>query len=177
MTVHKKKIVAFVVMAALVGSALVVCSARSTTEEPEKSSPDNWNSQFANNANLFEGSGSTLTWGSFLKTMLAVLLVAVLGVAAIYISKKLGAKINNLPGKKIRIIETAHLGPRKAVHLLRIGNQQLLIGSTNESITMLADVTEAPKGDGGRLGPPQALSDTDLSGQHRVPVFENIDGR
>ena len=46
-------------------------------------------------------------------------------------------------GKKIRIIETVHLGPRRAVHLLEAGNKQLRIGSTTESITRLADVTDA----------------------------------
>jgi flagellar biogenesis protein FliO len=48
-----------------------------------------------------------------------------------------------LPGKQIHVLETTHLGPRKAVHLVKIGEQQLLIGSTNESITTLADVTGA----------------------------------
>jgi flagellar biosynthetic protein FliO len=170
MTTHKKKIVAFLVMAALVSSALVVCSARPTTEESEKPSADNWSSQFANNRNLSEQSGANFAW-EFLKTMLAVLLVVVLGVAAIYISKKLGAKISNLPGKEIRITETVHLGPRKAVHLLRIGNRQLLIGSTNESITMLAEVTSAAKGDEGHLRPPQASADTDLSRQQGAGIF------
>ncbi|NIR11629.1 MAG: hypothetical protein GTN82_39950, partial [Candidatus Aminicenantes bacterium] len=72
-----------------------------------------------------------------------VVLVAVLGVAAVYASKKLLPKITNLPGKEIHIAETVHLGPRKTVHLLRIGKQWLLIGSTNENITKLADVTDA----------------------------------
>jgi len=72
-----------------------------------------------------------------------VLLVVVLGTAAIYILKKFGARITNLPGKKVRIIETVHLGPRRAVHLLKAGNRELLIGSTTESITKLADVTDA----------------------------------
>ena len=75
--------------------------------------------------------------------MLSVLLVAVLGAAAIYASRKLLPRITNLPGKKIRIVETVHLGPRKALHLVEIGDQRLLIGSTNESITKLADVTAA----------------------------------
>jgi len=55
---------------------------------------------------------------------------------------KFGARITNLPGRQIRIIETLRLGPRKAVHLLKIGNQRLLISSTGESITKLADLTD-----------------------------------
>ncbi|NQT03593.1 MAG: flagellar biosynthetic protein FliO, partial [Planctomycetes bacterium] len=47
----------------------------------------------------------------------------------------------NLSGKEIRIAETVHLGPRKAVHLLEVGGRRFLIGSTNENITRLADLT------------------------------------
>lgn len=77
----------------------------------------------------------------FFKMLASVMLVVVLGAVAIYASKRVMGKITNMPGKKIKIIETAHLGPRKAVHLLRIGDRCLLIGSTNDNITRLADLT------------------------------------
>ena len=77
----------------------------------------------------------------FFKMMVSVLLVVGLGAAAIYASKRLLPKITARSGKKIKVIETVYIGPRKAVHLLKINNQCLLIGSTNETITKLADVT------------------------------------
>ncbi len=77
----------------------------------------------------------------FFKMMLSVLLVVGLGAAAIYASRKLVGRITNLPGKRIKVVETAYLGPRKAVHLLRIGDRWILIGSTNENITKLAELT------------------------------------
>ncbi len=61
----------------------------------------------------------------------------------VYVSKKLLPKISNLPGKQIRVIETHHLGPRKSIHLIAAGSRRLLIGSTSETITMLADVTDS----------------------------------
>ena len=79
----------------------------------------------------------------FYRTMLAVILVLILGILAIYITKKLLPKITDLPGKEIRIIETVHLGPRKSVHLIKIDNHKLLIGSTNENISKLADITDS----------------------------------
>ena len=79
----------------------------------------------------------------FFKMMFTVLLVLALGAATIYISKKFLPRFANLPGKKIRVIETVHLGPRKAVHLIKIADRQLLIASTTENITKLADVSEA----------------------------------
>jgi len=50
-------------------------------------------------------------------------------------------RITNPPGKRIKVVETAYLGPRKAVHLLRIGDRWILVGSTNENITKLAELT------------------------------------
>lgn len=119
-------------------------SAQSDIVGPAKALFDNSGSIVANDPNLpVEPVDSLGTRELFFKMLLAVLLVVVLGVAIIYISKKFLPSITNLSGKKVRIVETVHLGPRKTVHLLRVGNQQLLIGSTSDSITMLADVTNA----------------------------------
>jgi len=150
---YKKKIVAFLVIVAL-GGALVVCSSQSADGRLEsENSKFKSGSLFANDSNFPVGpADSPSSTELFFKMMLSVLLVVVLGVAAIYISKKFGARITNLSGKDIRILETVHLGPRKTVHLLKIGNRRLLIGSTAESITKLADVTGA-------------LSEMDLSAQ------------
>lgn len=79
----------------------------------------------------------------FFKMIFAILLVIALGIAIIYISKRFLPKITNSPNKAIQVVQTTYLGTRRAVHLIKIGNQWLLIGSTNDSITMLADVTTA----------------------------------
>jgi flagellar biosynthetic protein FliO len=79
----------------------------------------------------------------FYKMLLSVALVIALGIAVIYVSKKVLPRFSNLPGKQIRIIETVHIAPRKGLHLVQVGIRRLLIASTNEQITMLADVTES----------------------------------
>ena len=176
----------FLVAVALVSGGFVAVSVQSATEGP-KSQAD---SVFANDPTgqirnlrpeLRSRDSSPQGRELFFKMMLSVLLVIVLGVAAIYASRKLLPRITNLPGKQIRILETAHLGPRKAVHLIEIGpldarcpildtrrdlsdppprlasedagagdsqesriknqrSRMLLIGSTNEGITMLAEL-------------------------------------
>jgi flagellar biosynthetic protein FliO len=78
----------------------------------------------------------------FYRTMLAVLIVIVLGISAIYVTKKILPKIANTSGKEIHIVETVHLGPRKSVHLIEIGNHRFLIGSTSENISKLADLSQ-----------------------------------
>jgi flagellar biogenesis protein FliO len=61
----------------------------------------------------------------------------------VYVSKKLLPRFTNLPGRQIRVLETTHLSPRKGLHLVEVGSHRLLIASTNEKITMLADVTDS----------------------------------
>lgn len=78
----------------------------------------------------------------FYRTMVAIVFVIVLGAAAIYVSRRLLPRITRLPGKEIRVVETVYLGPRKALHLLQIGRRRFLIGSTSESVTKLADLSE-----------------------------------
>ena len=145
MTGYKKKRVTFLVMALIVGAILIACLDQSTADEQKiTDSKSKTDFLFAGDPNFTAGANNGLgNQELFFKTMLMVVLVAVLGVAAVYASRKLLPKITNLPGKEIHIAETVHLGPRKTVHLLRIGSQWLLIGSTNENITKLADVTDA----------------------------------
>ena len=162
---YRKKIVVFLITVALGSGVLLVCSARSATDGTELVSAEaeaaaglenskpkgslltgesKSNSLFENNPNFSTKTGDKPGIRElFFKMMFSVLLLVVLGVAAIYVSKRFLPKITKLPGKEIRIAETVHLGPRKAVHLLEIGNRRLLIGSTNENITRLADLTSA----------------------------------
>ena len=133
---------------ALGGGAFLSVSAKSGATRPEsEDSKFKTGTLFANDPNFSASmTDSPGTREFFFKITLSILLVVALGAAAIYVSRKVLPKITNLPGKQIHILETAHLGPRKAVHLVKIGDQRLLIGSTNESITRLADVTDTLTG-------------------------------
>jgi flagellar biogenesis protein FliO len=82
--------------------------------------------------------------GSLLAQMLAsVMVILVIGGIAVVVVKRLLPRIGVRGGKRISVRETIYLGPKKTVHLLQVGRRQLLVGSTKEQITMLADVTEA----------------------------------
>lgn len=142
MGLSKKKIGMFLVAVALSSIAVVVCAAESTANNAEKPLFGELYSVSGNEPNFGIGSaGDGNTGGLFFKMMIMVLLVVVFGAAAIYLSKKLLPKFSRLSGKRIQVCETVHLGPRKAIHLIKIDEQTLLIGSTNENITKLADVT------------------------------------
>lgn len=143
MGLFKKLIVVFLLAITLPGSATFVCSAQSGADKNTKSLFDDSGSLYGNEPNLAGGFGNNISTGDwFFRMILMVLLVVVLGAAAIYLSRKLLPRLTQLSGKRIRVVETVHLGPRKTVYLLKIGSQQLLIGSTNENITKLADITD-----------------------------------
>jgi len=151
----KKKIFVFLITVVLGGGVLVVCSAGSATDEteseksqldaskPKSAIESNKNSSlFANDPHFFGRSDYNPGRGELsVRAVFAVLLVLVLIVAVVYVSRKLLPKITNLPGKEIRIIETSHLGPRRTIHVIEVGGRRLLIGSTNENITKLADLS------------------------------------
>jgi len=149
----RKKIFLLLMMVAFGAGVLVICSAQPASNgmESGESQPDPNQPQtaagstnsplFANDPNFFRDSDFKPDGAGFsIRAVLALLFVLALLIAAIYVSKKLLPKITNLPGKEIRIVETVHLGPRKAVHLLEIDNRRFLIGSTNENVTKLADL-------------------------------------
>jgi len=147
-----RKTMVLLAAAAWLSGAFVLCPARSAENEPEAAQPDSSQSPFGTDAKTdslfardpnFAGKSSYDLGRQefFVRTMLAVVFVIVLGAAAIYVSRKLLPKIAARPGREIRIVETVHLGPRKAVHLIEVGKRRFLIGSTNENVRKLAEVT------------------------------------
>jgi flagellar biosynthetic protein FliO len=148
----RKKNVVCIIAVILGCGVILICSGQSAADAEKRASDRSGteleNSQSKSNS-LFENDPNFLkktnngpgTRELFFKFMVSVLLIIALGAAGIYVSKRFLPKITNLSGKEIRIAETVHLGPRKAVHLLEIGERRFLIGSTNENITRLADLT------------------------------------
>lgn len=134
MRLSRKRIVVLLLAVAFCSGAASLCAAAGGSGGGSGSLFD---------PNDLAGSGDGGGGDFFLRMMLMIFLVIVLGVAAIYLSRKVLPRFTQLSGKRVRVVETVHLGPRKALHLLKIGNRQLLIGSTNENIIRLADVTDA----------------------------------
>jgi len=99
----------------------------------------NWSgSGLPSSPSLHVGNGEL-----FLRMMLSVGVVIALGAAALYLSRKVLPRVAHASGKEIHVLETAYLGPRKALHLVEVGNQRLLIASANDSVMMLSLVNEA----------------------------------
>jgi flagellar biogenesis protein FliO len=129
-------------LALLIGGGWISIAAPSADQKAQPATTDSTASfladpNFAGTADL-----SFSSRGLFARMMLCILLVAGLGAGMVYLSKRVLPKVTNAPGKEIRVRETTSLGPRKTLHLVEIGHHKLLIGSTNDSITALADLTD-----------------------------------
>jgi flagellar biosynthetic protein FliO len=77
------------------------------------------------------------------KLVTSTLAIIVLGVVAVYVVKRVMPKVSSAMGKELRVIESMSLGPRKQIHIVKVGRRKLLVGSGTDSVTCLADVTDA----------------------------------
>lgn len=144
MGAQRKKVILLCILLVAGGGWVALASRHGAQRAQAAVQPADPNASFLGDPNQFSPADIGLGKGElFLKMMLSVGLVIGLGIAALYVSKRVLPKVANAPGKEIRIRETAYLGPRKALHLVEIGGHKLLIASTDQSITTLAQVTDA----------------------------------
>ena len=141
---QRKKVILLCILLVAGGGWVALASRHGGQRAQAAVQPADPNASFLGDPNQFSPADINLGKGElFLKMMLSVGLVIGLGIAALYVSKRVLPKVANAPGKEIHIRETAYLGPRKALHLVEIGGHRLLIASTDQSITTLAHVTDA----------------------------------
>ena len=135
----KDRICGIVAPASPQGEGNGVTPATSDASAPPSSASDlAWN-------NPHPPAGPALDLGKgqlFFRLMLSVGLILGLGGVALYLSKRALPRGIRAGGKEIHIRETAYLGPRKALHLVEVGSERLLIASTHDRITMLATLNE-----------------------------------
>lgn len=95
---------------------------------------------FGKSAGKFGDSGLS---GPLWQMIGIVAMILVLGVGGLWVVRRLAPRIQQRRGRHIAVVETACLGPNKRVHLLKVGDRDLLVSSTREHVSMLADVTGA----------------------------------
>lgn len=84
------------------------------------------------------GSGSTI-YGIFYFLFMSAVILA----AAYFVTKYLSTKnFSQVRNKNLRIVETAALGFDKSLLLVRVGEQYLLLGSTQKNISLLAVIEQ-----------------------------------
>ncbi len=144
------------ILAALAGIALAVATAPNTWADPDTATTSNplWGkadnrtetddgSPEAGEKQGKNGFGSKrFDSGSlFAQSLVAVLVILVLGGAAIFVVKRLLPRLGVSHGRRINVLETVYLGTRKSLHLVQVADRTLLVGDTRERLGLLADLT------------------------------------
>ena len=97
-------------------------------------------------ATEYEGIGviSPLTFPKMTKVLKSTgIVILIIVVTVLFLRKKLGIKTSiNKRKRYVHIVDTASLGSKRHVHLIKIPGKLLLIGATNERIQPLAEITE-----------------------------------
>jgi len=85
--------------------------------------------------------GSLPGAGVYLLKM-ALMLVVVLGLAVgfLYLLRRFVPGPGR--GRRIQVVETVTMEPRRSLHLVKIGDRVLLVGSTDGGMSLLAEFTE-----------------------------------
>jgi flagellar biosynthetic protein FliO len=73
-----------------------------------------------------------------------LLIVAALALGGIYVAKRFLPRLGPAAsGQRIRVVDSAYVGPRKQVLILQVGQRKFLVGSCRDSLTLLSEITES----------------------------------
>lgn len=73
--------------------------------------------------------------GAFIKLLVVLLLIF---VSAIFVRRWAQPGLHGKANRQMRVVETVRLSPKQALHLVSIGDQQVLIGATDQNVALLA---------------------------------------
>ena len=128
--------------AALPLAALAVLALPASMVFAQNETPSSTLGQFRTDPNFLSKNPSGVTRDVVFKTLGALVMVVALGVGGLMLFKRVFPQISGAGSRSIKIQETALLGPRKYLHVVEVSNQRLLLGSTNDRITMLAHLVD-----------------------------------
>lgn len=83
---------------------------------------------------------AALIWDVLWKT---AFVLAILYGAMWALRRFSGRQLLARKGPSISVVETAHLGPGRAVHLVNVGNKIVLLGATSQHVSLLAELAAA----------------------------------
>jgi flagellar biosynthetic protein FliO len=112
-------------------------SARETAES--SSSPDS--TAQASTLALPTDTELTDTAGLVVRTGLSLVAVILLIWGAVQILKKLSpGGTSSAPGSHIRVLDRAHIAPKKSIFVVQVGGKAIAVGMTDQQMTLLTDL-------------------------------------
>ncbi|MGB2824348.1 MAG: flagellar biosynthetic protein FliO [Phycisphaerae bacterium] len=79
--------------------------------------------------------------GGVLSRMLAyAVVILLLGGAAVFLTKRYLPRAKSPSGRRIRVVDSVYLAPRKQLHVLEVGPQRFLVASCRDNVTMISEL-------------------------------------
>lgn len=100
-----------------------------------------WVSSFS-----YEGKSAAETvdsTGWMISVFLKMLLVIMLIIGAAIVAKRWMTVGSTGKVRQMQVLETLNLNPKRALHIVQVGGQTLLIGATDQSITLISELDPA----------------------------------
>ena len=113
---------------------------------------------------LFSDSSASTFW-LIVKVFLNLGLVILLIYTALSVARRLKLGTFGQTNKQLSLLETLYLAPKQKIHLVRIGKKALLIGATDDRLTVLTeeidlDSTETSLSDANEIAEEKPSSQT-----------------
>ncbi len=89
-----------------------------------------------------EPAYNSVTTGTILQTLLALILVIVAIFASSWVIKRLNSRIGGTSLRSGKIISTCALGNRERLIVIDFQNQRLLLGVTTSNVNLIKDLTD-----------------------------------
>jgi flagellar biosynthetic protein FliO len=78
--------------------------------------------------------------GWMISVFLKLILVLMLILGAAIVVKRWTNNSVRINDRKMQVIETLALNPKRALHIVRVGDQSFLIGATDQNITLIQEI-------------------------------------
>jgi flagellar biosynthetic protein FliO len=91
--------------------------------------------------NPMDPMGSSLYYAGVVIKVVAVLML-IIGCGVVL--RRWQTRRGGLLGRQMRVVESIRLSPKQAIHLVKVGDHTVLIGATDQNISMLSEVDFEP---------------------------------
>lgn len=109
------------------------------SEEPESPSKPGSLAGKKGPLSLSDGKdASRMLW----QMLASIGVVGLLVVIAAVLLRRYGNKLKITPSRQMKLVETLHLAPRQAVHMIEVRGRRLLVSATRENVQLICDLSQ-----------------------------------
>lgn len=79
-------------------------------------------------------------WSYLLQVLIALAVIVALAAGVLYLMRRFVPAVRS--GRRLQIVESVAVDPRRTLHIVKVGKRHLLVGSTEGSLSLLAELDD-----------------------------------